>query len=166
MFDGLNVTGLTTNGPALTWEHVRRIKKMTSMKLLIKGIDVGEDAQLCLENGVDGIIVSNHGGRAEESGRATIECLPEVVEAVKGRIPVMVDGGFRRGTDIFKALALGAKAVFVGRPYVWASAAFGQPGVERVITMLQGELALVMKQCGTRSIAEIGREYIKIRETA
>ena len=166
MFDGLNVTGVSTNGPALTWEHVRRIKKMTSMKLLIKGIEVGEDAQLCLENGVDGIIVSNHGGRAEESGRATIECLPEVIGAVKDRIPVMVDGGFRRGTDIFKALALGAKAVFIGRPYVWASAAFGQPGVERVITMLQGELTLVMKQCGTRSVAEIGREYIKLREPA
>ena len=163
MFDGLNVTGITTNGPALTWEHVRRIKKMTTMKLLIKGIEVGEDAQLCVENGVDGIIVSNHWGRAEESGRATIECLPEVIAAVKGRIPVMLDGGVRRGTDIFKALALGAKAVFVGRPYVWASAAFGQPGVEHVIEMLRGELDLTMRQCGTRSVAEIGREFVMYR---
>ncbi len=163
MFDGLNVKGLTTNGPALTWEHVRRIKKMTTMKLLIKGIEVGEDAQLCVENGVDGIIVSNHGGRAEESGRGTIECLPEVVSAVKGKIPVMLDGGIRRGTDAFKALALGAKAVFIGRPYVWASAAFGQPGVERVIDMLRGELDLTMRQCGTRSIAEIGREFVTYR---
>ena len=163
MFDGLNVTGITTNGPALTWEHVRRIKKMTTMKLLIKGIEVGEDAQLCVENGVDGIIVSNHGGRAEESGRATIQCLPEVIAAVKGRIPVMLDGGVRRGTDIFKALALGAKAVFVGRPYVWASAAFGQPGVEHVIEMLRGELDLTMRQCGTRSVAEIGREFVMYR---
>jgi len=163
MFKGLTVTGITTNGPALTWDNVRRIKKMTSMKLLIKGIEVAEDAQLCVENGVDGIIVSNHGGRAEESGRATIECLPEVIAGVKGRIPVLVDGGFRRGTDVFKALALGAKAVFVGRPYIWASAAFGQPGVEHVIDMLRGELELTMKQCGTRSIAEIGREFIMYR---
>jgi len=118
---------------------------------------------LCVENGVDGIIVSNHGGRAEESGRATIECLPEVIAAVKGRIPVMLDGGVRRGTDIFKALALGAKAVFVGRPYVWASAAFGQPGVEHVIEMLRGELDLTMRQCGTRSVAEIGREFVMYR---
>ncbi len=164
MFTGLNVTGLTTNGPALTWADVRKLKKLTSMKLLIKGIEVAEDAQLCMENGVDGIIVSNHGGRAEESGRATLECLPEVVGAVKGRIPVMIDGGFRRGTDVFKALALGAKAVFVGRPYVWASAAFGQPGVERVIDMLQGEFALTMKQCGTRTVAEIGAEFVGRRE--
>lgn len=163
MFDGLVVKGVTTTGPALTWEHVRRIKKMTSMKLLIKGIEVGEDAQLCVENGVDGLIVSNHGGRAEESGRATLECLPEVVAAVKGRIPVLFDGGIRRGTDVFKALALGAKAVFIGRPYVWASAAFGQPGVERVIGMINGEFELVMKQCGTRSISEIGREFVITR---
>ena len=163
MFNGLTVRGITTNGPALTWEDVRRIRKITRMKLLIKGIGVREDAALCVENGVDGIIVSNHGGRAEESGRATVECLPEVVSAVKGRIPVMLDGGIRRGTDVFKALALGAKAVFIGRPYIWGSAAFGQPGVERVIDMLQGELALAMKQCGTRSIAEIGREFIGTR---
>jgi 4-hydroxymandelate oxidase len=163
MFDGLILKGVTTTGPALTWEHVRRIKKMTSMKLLIKGIEVGEDAQLCVENGVDGLIVSNHGGRAEESGRATLECLPEVVAAVNGKIPVLFDGGIRRGTDVFKALALGAKAAFVGRPYVWASAAFGQPGVERVIDMINGEFELVMKQCGTRSVAEIGREFVMVR---
>ena len=107
MFTGIDVTGLSTGNPALTWEHVRRLKGLTQMKLLIKGIETGEDARLCVENGVDGIVVSNHGGRAEESGRATIECLPEVVAAVSGRIPVLVDGGFRRGTDVFKALALG-----------------------------------------------------------
>jgi isopentenyl diphosphate isomerase/L-lactate dehydrogenase-like FMN-dependent dehydrogenase len=136
---------------------VARLKKLTSMKLLIKGIETGEDAKLCCENGVDGIIVSNHGGRAAETGRGTIDCLPEVVEAAGGRATVLIDGGIRRGTDVFKALAIGAKAVFVGRPYCWGLAAFGQPGVERALDILRVELELVMKQCGVRSIAEIGR---------
>src|SRR5207237_4853843 len=109
----------------------------------------------CRENGVDGIIVSNHGGRAEESGRATIDCLPEVVDGAGGRLPVIVDGGFRRGTDIFKALALGARAVGIGRPYIWGLAAFGQPGVDRVLQILNDELRLAMVGCGTRSIKEI-----------
>jgi isopentenyl diphosphate isomerase/L-lactate dehydrogenase-like FMN-dependent dehydrogenase len=156
MFAGENVEGLRTNNPALTWEHVRRMKKMTSMKLLVKGIETSEDALTCVDCGVDGIIVSNHGARAEESGRGTIACLPEVLEAVNGRVPVFLDGGIRRGTDIFKALALGAKAVFVGRPYIWGLAAFGQPGVERVIDILRVELELVMRQCGVTRIAGIG----------
>lgn len=156
MFEGINPTGLALASPALTWEFVRRLKDLTSMKLVLKGIETREDALLCLQNGVDGIIVSNHGGRAEESGRATIDCLPEVIRGVRGRIPVLVDGGFRRGTDIFKALALGARAVCIGRPYVWGLAAFGQPGVERVLDILRRELDLVMKQCGTRSLKEIG----------
>ena len=164
MFDGVDPKGLSTANLGLTWEHVRRLKKLSAMKLLIKGIETREDAQLCLENGVDGIIVSNHGGRAEESGRGTIECLPEVVEGVQGRIPVFIDGGFRRGTDVFKALALGARAVFIGRPYVWGLASFGQPGVERVLDILRIELELVMKQCGTRSIAEIGRTSVMMRD--
>lgn len=163
MFDRIDVTGISTSNPALTWEHIRRLKTLTKMKVMIKGIETHEDAQLCLENGVDGIVVSNHGGRAEESGRGTIECLPEVVAAVSGRIPVLVDGGFRRGTDIFKALALGARAVGIGRPYVWGLAAFGQPGVERVLDLLRIELQLVMKQCGTRSIAEIRRSSIAMK---
>jgi isopentenyl diphosphate isomerase/L-lactate dehydrogenase-like FMN-dependent dehydrogenase len=161
MFDGMDMTGVSTNNLALTWEHVRRLKNLSRMKLLIKGIETAEDTKLCLENGVDGIIVSNHGGRAEESGRGTIECLPEVVEAAGGRIPVLVDGGFRRGTDIFKALALGARAICIGRPYVWGLASFGQAGVERVLDILRVELDLVMRQCGTRSIAEIGRNSVK-----
>ena len=160
MFDGLDHAGLTRNTPSLTWEFVRRLKDFTPMKLVVKGIVTGEDASLCVENGVDGIVVSNHGGRGEESGRATIDCLPEVVAAVGGRIPVLVDGGFRRGTDIFKALALGARAICIGRPYVWGLAAFGQPGVERVIDILHRELALVMRQCGTRSLKEIGPPFV------
>ena len=155
MFDGLDTVGLKNGNTSLNWEHIGKLRKLTSVKLLIKGIETREDAVLCREHGLDGLIVSNHGGRAEESGRGTIECLPEVVEGAAG-LPVFIDGGFRRGTDIFKALALGAKAVFVGRPYIWGSAAFGQAGVERVIEILRVELELVMKQCGVTSIARIG----------
>jgi isopentenyl diphosphate isomerase/L-lactate dehydrogenase-like FMN-dependent dehydrogenase len=160
MFKGLDVEGLITTNPAMTWNHVRQLRKMTSMKLLIKGIETAEDTKLCIDHGIDGVIVSNHGGRAEESGRGTIDCLPEVVQAAAGRVPVLVDGGFRRGTDIFKALAIGARAVCVGRPYIWGLAAFGQPGVERVIDLLRVELELVMKQCGVRSLAELNRSYV------
>ncbi len=144
----------------MTWEQVRKLRKLTTRKLLIKGIETAEDARLCVENGLDGMVVSNHGGRASDAGRGTIECLPEVVDAVGGRATVLVDGGFRRGTDVFKALALGAKGVLVGRPYIWGVSAFGQPGVERVIEMLRGEFELVMKQCGVTSVAGITSAYI------
>jgi isopentenyl diphosphate isomerase/L-lactate dehydrogenase-like FMN-dependent dehydrogenase len=130
------------------------------MKVLIKGIVTAEDTLLAVENGVDGVIVSNHGGRAENSTRGTIECLPEVVEAAAGRTAVLIDGGFRRGTDIFKALALGADAVCVGRPYLWGLASFGQPGVEAVLDILRRELVMVMKQMGTTTIADIGRSSV------
>jgi 4-hydroxymandelate oxidase len=160
MFTGIDVAGVTTSSPAFTWEYVDRLKKMTRMKLLLKGIETREDAKLCIEHGVDGIVVSNHGGRAEESGRATIECLPEIVEAVGGRMPVLIDGGIRRGTDVFKALALGATAVGIGRPYIWGLAAFGQAGVERVLDILRTEFELCMRQCGVRSIAEITRDSV------
>jgi 4-hydroxymandelate oxidase len=162
MFTGIDMKGITSNQPAMTWDLVRRLKDFTRMKLVLKGIETREDAQACCEHGVDGIIVSNHGGRAEESGRGSIECLPEVLEAVAGRIPVLVDGGIRRGTDIFKALALGARAVGVGRPYVWGLSAFGQAGVERVLEILRVELELVMRQCGARSIEEIHRSMVMI----
>jgi isopentenyl diphosphate isomerase/L-lactate dehydrogenase-like FMN-dependent dehydrogenase len=160
MFNDIDTEGLTLNSPALTWQFVRRLKELTSMKLVLKGIETREDALLCLENGVDGVIVSNHGGRAEESGRGSIDCLPEVVHAIGDRIPALVDGGFRRGGDIFKALALGARAVCIGRPYVWGLAAFGQTGVERVLDLLRRELELVMRQCGARSLKEIGPAFI------
>lgn len=146
--------------PNLTWDFVDKLKATTRLKLIIKGLETGEDAKLCLEHGVDGIIVSNHGGRASETGRGTLEALPEVVDAVQGRIPVLIDGGFRRGTDIFKALALGADAVCVGRPYIWGLGSFGQEGVEAVLQILRDELNMVMGQAGTRTIAEIGRDAI------
>jgi len=139
----------------LTFESLKRIKDSTSMKIVVKGIESGEDADLCVQNGADGIIVSNHGGRATDTGRATLECLPEVLQSVKGRVPVVMDGGIRRGSDAFKALALGARAVGIGRPYMWGVAAFGQPGVETVLGIMRREFNLVMAQCGKRSLAEV-----------
>jgi isopentenyl diphosphate isomerase/L-lactate dehydrogenase-like FMN-dependent dehydrogenase len=133
------------------------------MKVMLKGIQTREDATRCLEHGADGIVVSNHGGRADETNRGTIECLPEVVEAVRGRVPVFVDGGIRRGTDIFKALALGAAAVGIGRPYIWGLGAFGQPGVERVLDILSRELRIVMTQMGAANVAEISRSSLELR---
>ena len=158
MFDGIQ-GGTPANA---TWNWVERLKKMTTMKILIKGIDTGEDARLALENGADGVIVSNHGGRATETYRGTIEALPEVVDAVGSRIPVLVDGGFRRGTDIFKALALGARAVGVGRPYLWGLSVYGEEGVARVVDILRAELALAMRECGTPSIARISRSSVQV----
>jgi len=144
----------------LTWETLRRLKNTTSMKILVKGIETPEDAELCVRNGADGVIVSNHGGRSTNSGRATIDSLPDVIHAVRGRAPVLVDGGFRRGTDVFKALALGARAVCIGRPYMWGVAAFGQPGVEAVLAILRREFNLVMAECGKKSVAEIDANAI------
>ena len=152
--------GTRLNTRFVDWDYVDRLRDATSMRVLLKGIVAAEDAHLAVEHGVDGIIVSNHGGRAEDSGRGTIESLSEVVDAVAGRMPVIVDGGFRRGTDIFKALALGADAVAIGRPYIWGLSAFGQDGVETVIDILQRELEIVMMQARTRRIDEIDRSYI------
>ena len=160
MYDGIDMTGVTTQNPAMDWAFVDRMRKFWKGKFIIKGIDTREDARLCVEHGVDGILVSNHGGRATETLRPTIEALPEVVAEVGGRIPVFVDGGVRRGTDVFKALALGAKAVGIGRPYLWGLGAFGQAGVDRVIEILQGELKLAMGNCGTQNGRRHHRAYV------
>ena len=160
MYQGLNMAGVARQNPAMDWAFVDRLRKFWQGKLIIKGIDTREDARLCLEHGIDGILVSNHGGRATETLRATLEALPEVVAEVGDRIPVYVDGGFRRGTDVFKALALGAKAVGIGRPYVWGLGAFGEAGVDRVLEILQGELKLAMGNCGTQTVADITRAYV------
>ncbi len=162
MFEGLQMDGVKLYNSAFTWESVRRMRAMTKMKIVLKGIDTIEDAKIAADQGADGIIVSNHGGRAEDSGRATIDCLAEVVEGVRGTMPVLVDGGVRRGTDVFKALALGARAVGIGRPYLWGLAAFGQSGVEKVIDILRAEFELAMAQCGTRSVADIKRSHIAV----
>jgi len=149
------------NPPVAAWQYVDRLKKLTRMKLVLKGVETREDARLAREHGVDGIIVSNHGGRAAETGSATIDELAEVIDGAGPQVPVFVDSGFRRGTDIFKALALGARAVGIGRPYVWALSAFGQAGVERVIDILRAELTLTMRQCGTPRIKDITRTLIR-----
>ena len=159
MFEGIE-GGM--NSQSMTWDFVDRLRKLTKMKLLIKGIDTHEDATLAVEHGVDGMVVSNHGGRAMDSDRATINVLPEVIDAVRGRVPVLVDSGFRRGSDVFKALALGATAVGIGRPYLWGLGAFGQAGVERVLDIFHAEVLLTMRQCGTRSVSEITREYVQV----
>lgn len=151
---------LRLNTAFMNWDFVDRLKDATSMKLFLKGIVTAEDASLAIEHGVDGIIVSNHGGRAEDSGRSTIESLREVVDAIDGRMPVIVDSGFRRGTDIFKALALGADAVAIGRPYLWGLGTFGQAGVETVLDLLKRELEIVMRQAGTTRIGGIDRSAI------
>jgi 4-hydroxymandelate oxidase len=155
MFDGTGMQDAYWDTPTHTWEFIERLKAATPMKVVVKGIVTAEDAERCIAHGADGIIVSNHGGRAEESGRATIESLPEVVQAVRRRLPVIVDSGIRRGTDVFKAIALGADAVGIGRPYLWGLGAFGQPGVEKVLDMLRAELQTVMALAGTRSLEEI-----------
>jgi isopentenyl diphosphate isomerase/L-lactate dehydrogenase-like FMN-dependent dehydrogenase len=164
MFDGLDVSKVTSSRPSpMDWDYVKRLRDTVTVKLLLKGIVTREDAQIALEHGVDGIVVSNHGGRAEETLRSTIESLPEVVEGVAGKVPVIVDGGVRRGTDIFKALALGATAVGIGRPPAWGLAAFGQPGVEAVLEILRREVRTIMRQAGTASVAKISRSYVVTR---
>jgi (S)-2-hydroxy-acid oxidase len=161
MFDGLDLSKVTATHPLnMNWDFVKRLRDTVSVKLLIKGIVAREDAQLAVEHGVDGLIVSNHGGRAEETLRPTVESLPEVIEGVGGKIPVLVDGGVRRGTDIFKSLALGASAVGIGRPHAWGLAAFGQLGVEAVLEILRRELRTIMRQAGTVSVDKITRNYV------
>lgn len=162
MLQGLNAPGnIIPSNPAMDWDFVKRLRDSTDMKLVIKGITQAEDARLALRAGVDGIHVSNHGGRAEESGFGTIDSLPEIVDVVRGRIPVIVDGGIRRGTDVFKALALGADAVCVGRPYIWGLGAFGQEGVAKVMQILDSELDIAMKQAGTPTLADITRDTVR-----
>ena len=159
--------------PPYTWDYVKRLKDATTMKVLLKGIVTREDAEQAVEHGADGIVVSNHGGRAENSLRSTIESLPEVVAGVRGRVPILIDSGVRRGADIFKALALGATAVGIGRPYVWGLGAFGQPGVEKVIDLLLAEFTMAMRQTRTTAINQIqpgfvmeGRTPIMMRNNA
>jgi 4-hydroxymandelate oxidase len=161
LFEGIDTSKVTSLAPpALTTEFLDRLRAIVKTKLVIKGIATGEDAVLAIEHGADGVVVSNHGGRNEETLRASIDCLPEVVAAVRGRVPVFVDGGIRRGTDVFKALALGAAGVGIGRPQAWGLAAFGQPGVEAVLDILNTELTNIMRQAGTPSIASITRDFV------
>lgn len=161
-FDGLNLAGITgTHVDNLTWGFVKRLRDTVKTRLVLKGLMTAEDALMAVDSGLDAIVVSNHGGRAEDSGRSTIDALPEILEAVDGRIPVLVDSGFRRGTDIAKALALGARAVGVGRPYLWGLGAFGQPGVERVLGILHQETRNVMMQLGATSLKQLAPAMVR-----
>jgi 4-hydroxymandelate oxidase len=161
MFTGIDVSHVTELSPSnMSGNYLERLRKLVSVKFLVKGIVTAEDTTLAMQAGVDGIVVSNHGGRSEETLRSTIECLPEIVAAAAGRIPVFIDGGVRRGTDIFKALALGATAVGVGRPQAWGLAAFGQPGVEAIGDILTRELRIIMRQAGTPDLASINKDHV------
>jgi isopentenyl diphosphate isomerase/L-lactate dehydrogenase-like FMN-dependent dehydrogenase len=115
------------------------MRDITRMKIVLKGIVTPEDAELAVTNGMDGILLPNHGGRGEDNGRSTIDALPEMIAAVNGKMPVFIDGGFRRGTDVVKALAMGAKAVGIGRPDLWGLGAFGEEGVARVLEIVRNE---------------------------
>ena len=161
MFDGLDMTGaLTPNSNALTWDYVSRLRDLVKTRLLVKGVMTAEDATLAIKRGVDGIIVSNHGGRAEDSLVGTLDVLPEIAQVVKGRVPILIDGGIRRGSDAFKALALGASMVCIGRPYCWGLGAFGEDGVTAALRLLDEELIATMRQCGVTNIAAIKKDRL------
>ena len=155
-FSGIELGGASgTVVTNLTWDAIKRLRDKVKVKLLLKGILTSEDARLAVDAGIDGIVVSNHGGRSEDGVSATITVLPEIVEAVGGRMPILVDSGFRRGSDIVKALAIGAKAVCIGRPYLWGLGAFGQPGVERVLGILRNETRTAMQQLGAPTLKDL-----------
>ncbi len=145
------------------WSYLDRIRPFIAGPMLVKGILTGEDARLCIEHGAQGVIVSNHGGRSLDYGPSTLEVLPEIVAAVGGRVPVLVDSGFRRGADVMKALALGANAVCLGRATRWGFGAFGPQGAQRVIEMVQAELVTAMAAAGRRSLAELDRSAVVTR---
>ena len=141
--------------PSLTWDVIDWLRSITGLPIVVKGIMTAEDARLAVDHGVSGIVVSNHGGRQLDGAPATIDVLPEIVEAVEGRCEVLLDSGIRRGTDVLKALALGANAVLIGRAFMWGLAVGGEDGVSRVLAMLRNELELAMALCGCRSVREI-----------
>jgi 4-hydroxymandelate oxidase len=161
-YEGILPEGTTFDDAGMTWEIIEWLRANCDMKIVLKGIVTKEDAALSINHNVDGIIVSNHGGRQLESLRPTIDCLPEIVEEINGKIPILIDGGIRRGTDIFKALALGATAVCIGRPFCWGLGALGQQGVEMVLDILKAELIRDMQLAGTASIEKISRNHILI----
>ncbi len=152
---------INPESPDQGWEFLTTMQSWSDLPVLVKGLLTAEDAKLAVEHGADGIVVSNHGARYLSHCPSTFEVLPEMVDAVAGKIPVLVDGGFRRGSDILKALALGADAVLVGRPPLWGLGGFGAAGAQRVLEILQAELRLAMSGCGVSSIAAIDRSLIR-----
>jgi isopentenyl diphosphate isomerase/L-lactate dehydrogenase-like FMN-dependent dehydrogenase len=158
---GLDPRGAIARSMMLDWDVFDRIRDTTSMPIVLKGILSVDDAERALEHGVDAILVSNHGGRSADHGLASLLALDEIAPVVAGRVPLLVDGGFRRGTDVVTALALGAQAVCVGRPYVWGLAGFGQPGVEGVLELLQTELLDAMRQLGRPTLTSLDGSVIR-----
>jgi isopentenyl diphosphate isomerase/L-lactate dehydrogenase-like FMN-dependent dehydrogenase len=146
--------------PALDWSAVEWLRARTKLPILLKGVVTAEDARIATDHGVAGIIVSNHGGRQLDGAEPTILALPRVVDAIEGRIPVLVDGGIRRGTDVVKALAIGARAVLIGRPYLWGLAVDGEKGVERVLTLLRREVERTIQLLGAPTVSALGRHHL------
>lgn len=146
--------------PSLSWKDIAWLRSITELPVLIKGISCKEDALIAVEHGAAGIVVSNHGGRQLDTCRATIDVLPEVADAVQGKTEILIDGGIRRGTDILKAVALGAKAVLIGRPVIWGLTADGENGVKSVLGIFRKEFHLAMALCGCDSVDKINREFI------
>ncbi|XP_048050190.1 hydroxyacid oxidase 2 isoform X2 [Megalobrama amblycephala] len=154
-------TPANTLDPSISWKDVSWLQSLTRLPIIIKGILTKEDAELAVEHGVQGIIVSNHGGRQLDGGPASIDCLPEIVDTVQGRIEVYMDGGIRTGSDVLKAIALGARCVFIGRPAIWGLAYKGDEGVKEVLQILHDEFRLSMALSGCRNVAEINRNLIQ-----
>ena len=146
--------------PSLTWKDLEWLQSITKLPIVLKGILRADDARLAVENGAKGIIVSNHGGRQLDGAITTLEALPQIVEAVGNEIDIMMDGGIRRGTDVFKALALGAKAVLIGRPILWGLTVNGEAGVNHVLELLKEELSLAMTLSGCPTITEINDSFL------
>jgi 4-hydroxymandelate oxidase len=149
--------------PELAWEHLDWLRGKTSLPLVLKGVTHPDDARLAIERGIDALMVSNHGGRQLDTVPASIDLLPPIVDAVDGRLPLLLDGGVRRGTDVVKALALGASAVAIGRPIVWGLAIDGAAGVASVLELLRAELERALTLCGCTSPTEVPRDLVRLR---
>jgi 4-hydroxymandelate oxidase len=145
---------------ALTWKSLDWLRSITKLPIVTKGVMTGEDAHLAVEHGVDAIVCSNHGGRQLDSSMASLDALPDVVDAVGGRVEVLFDGGIRRGTDVLKALALGARAVLIGRPVFWGLGTGGAPGLQRLVELIRGELISAMGHTGVTSVRDVPRNVI------
>jgi 4-hydroxymandelate oxidase len=148
---------------SLTWEAVSWLRSLTALPILLKGVLTADDAERAAAEGAGGIIVSNHGGRQLDGAVATIDALPDIAERVDGRLAILLDGGIRRGTDVLKALALGAQAVLIGRPYLWGLAVAGEEGVRSVLGMLRSELELAMALAGAPRIPDVTRSLVSPR---
>jgi 4-hydroxymandelate oxidase len=146
--------------PALTWRDLAWLRSITRLPVVVKGVVRADDAARAAEHGASAVVVSNHGGRQLDTAPATIDALPAIADAVAGRCEVLLDGGVRRGTDVVKALALGARAVLVGRPILWGLAVDGAPGVARVLELLRAEVDLALALCGCPDVAQVTRDLV------